>query len=130
MIRTPQWIGALLLAFFCVGCTTSDITNITPSRLQRNTTGLYKVEMIWESNAEALMPETIVGEVQVQGHDATYPMKRTELLKNRWETLVGPLAADENILRYRIKVNWKYKGVPEPRANSQLTRQFRLIIID
>ena len=75
MIRTPQWIGALLLAFFCVGCTTSDITNITPSRLQRNTTGLYKVEMIWESNAEALMPETIVGEVQVQGHNATYPMK-------------------------------------------------------
>ena len=118
------------MAFFCVGCTTSAITNITPSRLSRNTTGLYKVEMIWESNAEALMPETIVGEVQVQGHNATYPMKRTKLLKNRWETLVGPLTADENILRYRIKVNWKYKGVPEPRANSQLTRQFRRSIID
>ena len=123
-------MGVLLLAVVCAGCVTSNVTNITPSRLPRNTTGLYKVEMIWESNAEALMPETIEGEVQVQGHNATYPMKRTKLLKNRWETLVGPLAADENIVRYRIKVNWKYKGVPEPRANSQLTRQFRLSIID
>lgn len=119
------------MAAICAGCTTSVITNITPSRLARNTTGLYKVEMIWESNAEALMHETIAGEVRVQGHNTTYPMKRQPgSLTNRWETHIGPLAADENLIRYRIKVNWKYKAVPAPRENSQLTRQFKLRIID
>jgi len=121
----------MLLAVICVGCTTSAITNITPSRLPRNTTGLYKVEVIWESNAEALMPETIEGVVSVQGHNTTYPMKRQPgSLTNRWETLIGPLSADEDLVRYRIKVNWKYNAVPVPRENSQLTRQFRLHIID
>ena len=61
--------------------------------------------------AHTMKPMVMVG-TQV------YPMKRTPLVTNRWDTLV-PVPADASELRYRIKVNWEYNAVPVPDANSQ-----------
>ena len=91
--------------------------------MPRNNTGFYPVEMIWESNQTALRRETVKPVVMV-GTNA-YPMKRTQLLTNRWETLV-PIGKQANVLRYRIKVNWQFNAIPVPQANSQLSQEFLL----
>ena len=76
----------LLSASLLVGCVQTTITNLTPHRMPRSNTGFYPVEMIWESNQAALRRETVKPVVMV-GTNA-YPMKRTLLLTNRWETRV------------------------------------------
>ena len=113
----------LLGVSLLVGCVQTTITNLTPHRMPRNTTGFYPVEMIWESNQAALRRETVKPVVLV-GTNA-YPMKRTQLLTNRWETLV-PIGKQANVLRYRIKVNWQFNAIPVPQANSQLSQEFLL----
>ena len=110
-----------------VGCTHSRITNLTPANLPRNTTGFYPVEMIWENNTHTLRHESVKPMVMVGTQ--VYPMKRTPLVTNRWETLV-PVPAEASELRYRIKVNWEYNAVPVPDANSQRSEEFLLRISD
>jgi hypothetical protein len=116
-------IICLLSVSLLVGCVQTTITNLTPHRMPRNNTGFYPVEMIWESNQAALRRETVKPAVMV-GTNA-YPMKRTQLLTNRWETLV-PIGKQANVLRYRIKVNWQFNAIPVPQPNSQLSREFLL----
>ena len=134
-LQTKHLAVAVLLAGLLSACLTSEsgvstkITNLTPTRIPRNTTGIYRVEMIWESNQQALRHETIQPEVRVTGHTNAYPMKRTQLLSNRWETLVGPLRPDETNIFYLIKVNWKYNAIPVPRSSSQSAGPFRLRIL-
>ena len=113
----------LLSVSLLVGCVQTTITNLTPHRMPRNSTGFYPVEMIWESNQTALRRETVKPAVMV-GTNA-YPMKRTQLLTNRWETLV-PIGKQANVLRYRIKVNWQFNAIPVPQPNSQLSQEFLL----
>ncbi len=116
-------IICLLSVSLLMGCVQTTITNLTPHRMPQNNTGFYPVEMIWESNQTALRRETVKPVVLV-GTNA-YPMKRTQLLTNRWETLV-PIGKQANVLRYRIKVNWQFNAIPVPQANSQLSREFLL----
>ena len=85
--------------------------------------------MIWENNQQALLPETIRPEVRVAGHTNVCPMMRTQLLTNRWETLIGPLGPNETNVSYYIKVNWKHNSRPVPRSDSQIDGPFRLTIV-
>lgn len=116
-------IICLMSLSLLMGCVQTTITNLTPKRMLRNDTGFYPVEMIWESNQTALRRETVKPVVLV-GTNA-YPMKRTQLLTNRWETLV-PIGTKAEELRYRIKVNWQFNAIPVPQANSQLSKEFLL----
>ena len=120
-----------LTVLLVAGCITSGITNLTPTQYLRNPTGFYRVEMIWESNQQALRHETIQPVVLVTGRTNNYPMRRQPGgLTNRWETDIGPLRPDETNLFYRIKVNWKYNAIPVPRSDSQIDGPFRLRIVD
>ncbi len=110
-----------------VGCVQTTITNLTPKGMTRNSAGFYPIEMIWESNQAALRRETVKPVVLV-GTNA-YPMKRTQLLTNRWETLV-PIGLKAKALRYRIKVNWQFNAIPVPQADSQLSKEFLLRVED
>ena len=83
--------------------------------------------MIWENNTHTLRHESVKPMVMVGTQ--VYPMKRTPLVTNRWETLV-PVPAEASELRYRIKVNWEYNAVPVPDANSQRSEEFLLRISD
>lgn len=122
MMKVGRIICLLSLSLL-LGCVQTTITNLTTHRMPRNKTGFYPVEMIWTSNQTALRRETVKPVVLV-GTNA-YPMKRTQLLTNRWETLV-PIGMKANELHYRIKVNWKFNAIPVPQSNSQLSKEFRL----
>ena len=120
-------LGVACLLLLGMGCTHSRITNLTPANLPRNTTGFYPVEMIWENNTHTLRHESVKPMVMVGTQ--VYPMKRTPLVTNRWETLV-PVPVEASELRYRIKVNWEYNAVPVPDANSQRSEEFLLRILE
>jgi hypothetical protein len=112
-------LPALLLA----GCATSRITNLTPQQLPRNSTGLYPVEMVWESTRASIRPETVQPVVQI-GLES-FPMKQVNLQPKRWETLI-PVPAGSDTVNYRIRVDYQYRGIPVSRADSRLSDTYRL----
>ena len=125
LVRFVAVIFCILSPIFFTGCIYHEITNMTPGTLTRNTKGLYPVHIIWESNDNAVRHDTIKPVVLIGTN--SFEMKRTPLMKNRWETPV-PIGQTANELRYRIKVNWKYNTIPVPAANSQLSEEFLLRI--
>ena len=106
------------------GCT-STITNLTPSQMPRNSTGLYQFEMAWKSREHVIKTNTLQPYVVV-GTEA-YPMRQTPIVSNRWETLV-PIPAVQSIVNYRFKVDYLQLRMPEARMNSKLSPEFKLLI--
>jgi hypothetical protein len=119
----PVALVALLLA----GCTSTTITNLTPSRLPRNANGLYPFQAAWKSNQQSLRQESIKPYVVI-GLDS-YPMQPTPLVKNRWETLV-PVPADKTVVNYRFKFDYEYNSIPIPRPNSKLSTPYQLQVLE
>jgi len=115
------------LPLLLVGCATNSITNLTPAQQPRNETGLYTVEAVWKSNQQSVVQESIKPFVVV-GLEA-FPMRPTPLLNNRWETLV-PVPADKNHIYYQFKFDYDYKGMPARRADSVLSPEYRLDIVN
>ena len=108
-----------------VGCTTTSITNLTPSDLPRSNSGLYRVEAAWQSNQksirkDSIQPMVIVGETQ-------FPMQPVPFADGRWETMV-PVAASEDLIYYQFKFNYLYDAIPQPLSNSKRSEEFRLDI--
>ncbi|MCL5098030.1 MAG: hypothetical protein M1608_10990 [Candidatus Omnitrophica bacterium] len=118
----PLWLLALLLA----GCTTT-ITNLTPNQAVRNSSGLYPVGAAWESAKQSIQDNTLKAYVLIDMK--TYPMQRTPMVNNRWETLI-PVPADENTINYRFKFDYQYLGIPHREENSVLSPIYHLQIID
>ena len=115
----------LLTPFLFVGCST--ITNLTPSQQPRNATGLYPVEAKWDSRQQSIRPQSIKPSVMVGLQ--SYPMQKTPLMKNRWETLV-PVPADKNSIIYQFKFDYEYNSIPQPLPDSKLSREYKLDIVD
>ncbi len=122
------WKGslALLLATWCVGCTSTSITNLTPSELPRTSSGLYRVEAAWASNQRTvdkgtLEPVVIIGETQ-------YPMQPVPYAQDRFETMI-PVAADTDAIIYHFKFNYLYNTLPAKKNDSKRTEDFRLEIL-
>jgi hypothetical protein len=59
----------------------------------------------------------------------SYPMQKTSLMRNRWETLV-PIPADKNVINYRLKFDFEYNAIPDPRPDSKLSSEYKLEIVD
>jgi hypothetical protein len=119
----PVALVALLLA----GCTSTTITNLTPSRVPRNANGLYPFQAAWKSNQQSLRQESIKPYVVI-GLDS-YPMQPTPLVKKRWETLV-PVPADKTVVNYRFKFDYEYNSIPIPRPNSKLSTPYQLQVLE
>ena len=122
-----NFLALLFVSLGLVGCTTGKITNLTPTKMQRSSTGLYPVEMAWESREQALRPDSLQPQVMI-GTEST-PMKRTPLVENRFETLV-PVPADQNVLYYRFKMDYLYNAIPEPKKTSVMSPEYKLEIVD
>ncbi|MEO5803371.1 MAG: hypothetical protein ABIR24_07550 [Verrucomicrobiota bacterium] len=120
-----KFLLLLLAPLLLTGCST--ITNLTPGHQPRNTTGLYPVEAAWDSRQQSIRPQSIKPSVMV-GHES-YPMRKTPLMKNRWETLV-PIPADKNAINYQFKFDFEYNAIPQPRPDSILSREYKLEIMD
>jgi hypothetical protein len=120
-----KFILLLLTPLLFTGCST--VTNLTPSQQPRNATGLYPVEAKWDSRQQSIRPQSIKPSVMVGLQ--SYPMQKTPLIKNRWETLV-PVPADKNSITYRFKFDYEYNAIPQPRPDSRLSREYELQIVD
>lgn len=125
MSKTLRLAALLFLPLFLSGCHT--ITNLTPATLPRNASGVYQVEVKFDHKEQALRQDSIKPLVMVG--ENTYPMERTRLLKNRWETLI-PVPANKNETYYRFKFDYKVNAFPEPRADSKLSPEYKLSIKD
>jgi hypothetical protein len=118
-------VALFLLSVLLSGC--ASITNLTPRRQVRNSTGLYPIEAAWQTREQALKPETLKPLVMV-GLES-YPMQPTPVVTNRWETLI-PVPADKKIVRYRFKFDYQYNAIPQPRMNSKMSPEYTLEIVD
>jgi len=122
VVRLVFLCGVLLWA---TGCHT--ITNLTPASLPRNPSGLYPVEVKFDHREQALRQDSIRPLVMI--NDQTFPMERTRLMRNRWETLI-PVPADQKEVYYRFKFEYWVNAFPEPRQDSKLSPTYKLTIKD
>jgi len=107
MATMKRFLPLLLLPLLLVGCGTTAITNLTPSRLPRKDNGQYAFGVECSSSKQSLVKDSIKAYVVI-GLDQ-YPMQRTPLLTNRWETLV-PIVTDKDSVIYRYKFDYEYRG--------------------
>ena len=127
MTRQTSILIILLTVLLLGGCARATLTNLTVNSQPRDANGLYRVEIIWEDTANSVRHETVQPVVLV-GTNA-FPMQRTALVSNRWETLL-PVADDAQGVTYRIRVDWKFNAIPVPEANSKMSKSFQLQIKD
>ena len=109
-----QCLSLGLLSLLLAGCTTTTVTNLTPSQQPRNSTGLYPFEAILDSNQ--------------QSGAESYPMRRTSLMKNRWEAIV-PIPGDKEFVNYQYKFDYEYRSIPNHRPNSKMSSAYQLQIL-
>ena len=126
MLNLKRVLPLLLLPLLVAGCASTGITNLTPSHLPRKDNGQYSFSVEWNSRQQSLIKDSIKSYVVV-GLDQ-YPMQRTPLLTNRWETLV-PVPADKDIVTYRYKFDYEYQGFPNRQADSKLSKYYQLFIV-
>ncbi len=117
----------LLLPLALAGCTSIQVTNLTPQQLPRDANGLYPFEVAWRSNQRSLAKDSIKPYVVVGSE--LYPMQPVLVVKNRWETLV-PVPASETLLHYHYKFDFDYYSVPIVRSDSKRSRPYMLEIED
>jgi hypothetical protein len=108
------------------GCATS-ITNISAQRQLRNTVNLYPVEVKFDSREQALrwdsiQPTIIVGK-------ESYPMRKTKLMRNRWEGLV-PVPLNEKTATYHYKFDYLVNDFGGPTKSSASSHSYKLTILD
>ncbi|MDE2680214.1 MAG: hypothetical protein OSB29_02475 [Verrucomicrobiota bacterium] len=127
MTRQTGILIIFLTALLLGGCARAALTNLTVGQQPRDANGLYRVEIIWEDNANGVRHETVQPVVLVGTN--VFPMARTALVSNRWEALL-PVAGDALGVAYRIRVDWKFNAIPVPEANSKMSEAFELIIKD
>ena len=126
MLNPTKFLPLFLCALLLAGCGTTAITNLTPSRLPRKDNGQYAFAVEWNSRQQSLIKDSIKAYVIV-GLDQ-FPMQRTPMLTNRWETLV-PVATDQEIVTYRYKFDYEYQGFPNRQADSKLSKYYQLFIV-
>ena len=116
---------------FCVmwsACSTSStITNLTPSQVRRNPSGLYTFEVVFETNQRSLRHESIQPAVVIGSE--FYRLESAPVLKNRWETLIQ-IPADQKFIYYQFKFDYDYYSMPQSRSSSRLSPPYKLEILD
>jgi hypothetical protein len=116
-------VPVLLLA----GCSTT-FTRVTPLEQPRNANNLYPVEVIFNSNQQAIRWDSLKPFVLVNGD--LYPLRPVPVVPNRWEGFV-PVPPTANEATYRFKFDYLYNKVgSEPQPSSAFSPQYNLKIVD
>lgn len=126
MRKSKTVVPLSILVLVLISCTSSLLTNLTPSTLPRNPSGQYQIEMKLDTTQQTLRPESITPYVLVGGFDS-YPMRPTLKMTNRWEALV-PVAADKDSVIYHFKVDYEYNRFGKPGKGSKLSEEYKLTI--
>jgi hypothetical protein len=118
----PLFFLPVLLA----GCTAT-FTNLTPRTQVRNETNLYPVEVALVSRQQTLRWDSIHPRIMVGNN--YYELRPTLLMTNRWEGLL-PVPAGRSEVNYRYKFDFKYNSLGAPSADSALSPEYTLRIIE
>jgi hypothetical protein len=124
--KMKKILTLLVLPLALAGCSSS-ITNLTPSRLPRNSDNLYHLEAAWRTSEQAVRPESIKPMVMV-GYE-TYEMRPEMVVSNRWETFV-PVKADQNLLHYKFRFDFLRNKISAPQEDSKLSPDYSLEIVE
>ena len=114
----------LALPAVLAGCTSS-ITNLTPSRLPRNSDGTYRIEAGWSTREHAIREESVTPLVMVGTE--FYPMTPEKVVTDRWEAFV-PVSASQQLLHYRFKFDFVRDTISTPQPDSRLSQVYSLEI--
>lgn len=109
------------------GCVKTTIVNLTPSKLPRNSQGVYRFEAAWDSNQKSIREDSIQGYVVMDG--VNVPMERVQVVEDRWEVML-PLDQSPEGLTYLLKFDYMYDSFPEPKPDSLRTQPYRLDIVE
>jgi hypothetical protein len=118
----------LLPVLLLAGCASGTFTRLTPNEQPRNANNLYPVEVIFNSQQQALRWDSIKPYVVVNGQP--YPLRPVPIVKNRWEGLV-PISPADTAVKYRFKFDYLYNtfgSVPKP--NSEASPSYILKVLD
>ncbi len=123
---TKKWTALCLLfaALSLAGCVTT-VTNLTSTTQKRNPDNLYLIEYQWNSNEQAIRPDSIQPYVTI-GFD-TYEMRPTRKMNNRWEALV-PVPASQSVVTYKFKVDYELNRFGPPGKASKSSPEYKLYI--
>lgn len=116
-----SWI---LVAAMLTGCTATQLTNLTPSKLPRTEVSMYPFEVTWKCKRRGVSEEV---EAAVLLDGKVYPMKPVPGTKDRWEALIG-VPTDKPVVPYRYKFTYRYPGTITTHPNSDLSPQYFLYI--
>ena len=119
-------LALLILPLFLVGCATQ-FTNLTPRELPRNADNLYPVEVQFDSRQQSLRWDSIEPTVIADGQ--TYPMRKVEPLRNRWECLL-PVPAGRSSINYRYKFGFLCNEFGGPQPDTEISPVYLLSISD
>jgi len=127
MRMMKKFFVLLALPVLLAGCGSS-ITNLTPSRLPRNSDGTYRIEAAWRTRENAVISESITPSVMVGTE--FYAMRPEQVVSGRWEAFV-PVPPSEDLLHYRFKFDFARDAVAAPQQpDSKLTQVYTLQITD
>lgn len=110
------------------GCS-SQMTNLTPTALPREASGLYHFETEWTTDQRSrnLAAEEIRAFVVVD--QKFHPMERVARMTNRWEAEI-PVPAGKSVLYYRFKWDYGTAGFGRTVPNSVRSQEYRLEIVE
>jgi hypothetical protein len=126
MPKMKKMLFLLVLPLALAGCS-SNITNLTPSRMVRSSDGTCHLEAAWRTSEQAIRPETLKPSVVVGTE--SYPMRPELVVSDRWEAFV-PVPADEKLLHYRFRFDFFRNTIPKPVEDNRWSPSYNLEIID
>jgi hypothetical protein len=127
MSKQRSIIFGSLLALLLTGCTSPVITNLTPSRSPRKTSGQYPFAVEFVSRQQSMIKSSLQAYVVIG--DQLFPMQRIPMLTNRWETLV-PIPPTTETIAFHYKFDYKYRAIPSPETDNVVSKTYQLKVLE
>lgn len=92
-----------------------------------NASNLYPVEVSFDTRQQtvrwnSIQPKIVVG-------SELYEMRPTPLMTNRWEGLI-PVPPGTSLIHYRYKLDFQYNRMGKPGADTALSQEYSLRVLD
>lgn len=118
----------MLLLALAAGCS-SRVTNLTPSGLPREESGLYHFETEWETTQRTVGLRASDIKAYVVVDQQAYPMQRVAKMTNRWEAEIA-LPKGKSPLYYFYKWDYPTAGWGHDNPNSRRSQTYRLELLE
>ncbi len=123
---SKKFLPVLLVSLLLAGCATQ-LTNLTPLEQIRNTNNLYGVEVAFNSRQQTIRWQTIKPTVVVG--TASYDLRPTPLMTNRWEGLI-PVPAGTSLVHYHYRLDFQFNRMGPPGNDTAISQEYTLRILE